>query len=477
VPEDSYYRAKMLLAQQGLPKAAPDGDSMISSLPMGASRAVEGERLREAREMDLARTIEAIDAVETAKVHLAVEAPSVFLRDATKPQASVMLRLRAGRTLSDGQVQAIVHLVAASVSGLAPEDVSVVDQSGRLLSKGGGTADDDAQDKQVALQEKMEQGYRQSIASLLTPIVGEGNYTAEVHADLDFAEVASTRETYPKDGSVVAHEQGSWDNGGNGDGKPASGIPGALSNQPPAPATPSNTANGQPANGPAAPGTAPGQASAGATAKSNETYDRSYQLGHEVSVTRNPVGTVRRLSVAVALRQAKGAKPLTPQQQQQIEALVKGAVGFDQTRGDLVSVSQQTFVADPEADKPAWYQASWIGPVARNLTAIVVAAILVFGIGRPMMKRRAKAAEALAAEKAKERTAVGREIAGAISEAESETTIDGTKPVTLDMIEAAPSYAARAALIRNFVRQDPDRAALVVRDLIRADMPKEAANG
>lgn len=471
VADGSYYRAKMLLAQQGLPKSAPDADSMISSLPMGASRAVEGERLREAREMDLARTIEAIDAVETAKVHIAADQPSVFLRDAAKPQASVMLRLRSGRALGDAQVQAIVHLVAASVSGLAPEDVSVVDQSGRLLSKMGGAAGDDAAEKQVAIQARVEDRYRQSIASLLMPIVGDGNYTAEVHADLDFAEVASTRETYPKDGAVLAREEGNWSNTKDGANKPASGIPGALSNQPPAP----TTAQATPTAGPAAPGAAPGQASAAATSKDNESYNRSYELGHEVSVTRNPVGTVRRLTVAVALRQAQGAKPLTPAQQQQIESLVKGAVGFDQQRGDIVSVSQQTFVAADAAVKPAWYQASWIGPVGRNLTAIAVAAILVFGIGRPMLKRRAAVADQKAQAKAKERQQVGREIATQLSEQQMELGTD--KPVTLAMIEDAPGYAARAALIRNFVRQDPDRAALVVRDLIRADMPKEAANG
>ena len=478
VPEDSYYRAKMLLAQQGLPKSAPDGDQLISNLPMGASRAVEGARLQEAKEMDLARTIEAIDAVAAAKVHVAADQPSVFLRNDDKPQASVMLTLRAGRTLSDGQVQAIIHLVAASVSGLSPDDVSVVDQSGRLLSHAAGQGDDGA-DKQVALQTKIEDRYRQALASLLTPIVGEGNYTAEVHADLDFAEVASTTETYPKDGAVVRTEQGSWANNQNGSDQPASGIPGALSNSAPAPAKPMATANGQPqpgaANGPTAPGALPGQAGATAPQKLNETYNRSYELGHQISVTKNPIGTVRRLSVAVALRQAPGAKPLTQQQRQQIESLVKGAVGFDQNRGDNVAVTSQVFMAQDGATGPKWYEASWIGPVGRNLTALVVAALLVFGIGRPLLKRRAAAVEQKISNKAKERAAVGQEIATAL--ASQQADVDAGRPVTLDMIESAPGYAARAALIRNFVRQDPDRAALVVRDLIRADMPKgEAAN-
>jgi flagellar M-ring protein FliF len=480
VPEESYYRAKMLLAQQGLPKSAPDGDTLISSLPMGASRAVEGARLQQAQEMDLARTIEAIDAVQSAKVHIADDQPSVFLRDDQKAQASVMLTLNQGRTLSDSQVQAIIHLVASSVSGLSPDGVSVVDQAGHLLSAQNSDGQD-ATDRQVMIQQKVEDRYRQSLSSLLTPIVGDGNFTAEVHADMDFTEAASTTETFPKDGAMVATEQGQWTNDPTGANGLASGIPGAISNTAPAPAKPAATPNGQPTPaGPQAPGTQPGQATAAAQSKTNETYNRSYQLGHQVSVTKNQVGTVHRLTVAVALRQPTGAKPLTSQQQQQIQDLVKGAVGFDQARGDSVSVSQQTFTAADmaAAAQPKWYEASWVMTMARNVTALAVAAIIVFGIGRPMLKRRAALADQKIANKSKERAQVGREIAGMLSAQQAEaaaSTPNGA--VTLDMIESAPGYAARAALIRNFVRQDPDRAALVVRDLIRADMPKaEAAN-
>ena len=481
VPEESYYRAKMLLAQQGLPKSAPDGDTLISSLPMGASRAVEGARLQQAQEMDLARTIEAIDAVQSAKVHIADDQPSVFLRDDQKAQASVMLTLNQGRTLSDSQVQAIIHLVASSVSGLSPDGVSVVDQAGHLLSAQN-SDNQDATDRQVMIQQKVEDRYRQSLSSLLTPIVGDGNFTAEVHADMDFTEAASTTETFPKDGAMVSTEQGQWTNDPTGTaGGPASGIPGAISNTAPAPAKPAATPTGQPTPaGPQAPGTQPGQASAASQSKTNETYNRSYQLGHQVSVTKNQVGTVHRLTVAVALRQPTGAKPLTKDQQQQIQDLVKGAVGFDQARGDSVSVSQQTFTAADiaAAAQPKWYEASWVMTMARNLTALAVAAIIVFGIGRPMLKRRAALADQKIANKSKDRAQVGREIASMLSSQQAEAaaaTPNGA--VTLDMIESAPGYAARAALIRNFVRQDPDRAALVVRDLIRADMPKaEAAN-
>lgn len=471
VSDGDYYRAKMLLAQAGLPKSAPDGDSVIASLPMGASRAVEGERLRDARETDLARTIEAIDAVQTAKVHLAAEQPSVFVRDQAPASASVMLTLRSGRSLSEGQTQAIVNLVASSVPGLSPDNVSVVDQSGHLLSRKGG---DGTADRQLEMQGQVEQRYIEAISKILTPIVGADGFTTEVHADLDFAETQATRESYPKDSSVIASEKGQWANeAGNAAPQPG-GIPGALSNQPPSAAQVTTQPNNQALN-PAVPAT-PGAPQAGAAAnatqgKTSEQYDRTFQLGHEVSVTRNPVGTVKRLSVAVALKQ--GAKPRGVAELNQIEQLVKGAVGFDQGRGDQFALTSRAFVDPAAAPAAKWYESPWIGVAGRNVTGLVVALLAFFGVIRPLMKRRAALAAAHKEQGgAKPRNpALGNEIAAALVD---EAVSDPARRVTLDMIEAAPGYADRAALIRNFVRQDPDRAALVVRDLIRADMPAGA---
>jgi flagellar M-ring protein FliF len=473
VPETSFYQARMLLAQQGLPKAAPTGDSMISSLPLGASRAVEGEKLRTAREMDLARTIEAIDAVESAKVHVAAESPSVFLRDEAKPQASVMLRLRAGRSLSDSQVQAIVHLVASSVQNLSPDGVSVVDQAGRLLSASGA---DSASNRQVDIQSKIEARYLEALTKILTPIVGPGNFTAEVHADVDFTETQATRESYPKDTAVVRQEQGSWTGDKNGAGAEARGIPGALSNQPPA-ASQVTAAPNQTVNAPPPAGTT----DAANAAKTSENYNRTYELGREVSVTHNPVGQVKRLSVAVALRE--GTRKFSRAELASIESLVRGAIGADATRGDVVALSARSFAVEAAAEvKPNWWEAAWVSTLARNLSALLVVALLVFGIGKPLLKRRAAMADEKKAVLEATIASGGRipssaspqvrnEIASQLAQA---ALIDPNKPVTLDMIEATPGYANRAELIRNFVRQDPDRAALVVRDLIRADMPGAA---
>ncbi|MBT2186489.1 flagellar basal-body MS-ring/collar protein FliF [Sphingobium nicotianae] len=466
VSEDDYFNAKMKLAGAGLPKSAPDGDTLLNTMPMGASRAVEGEKLRTAREMDLARTIEAIDAVQKARVHLAVEPPSIFLRERNKPTASVMLQLAGGRSLSESQVEAIVHLVASSVADMSPESVSVVDQNGRLLSQNS----NGETDRQLETQTRIEERYRQAVTALLTPIVGAGKFSTEVHAEVNFAERQATRETYPQDEARLRTEQGTWNSDAqNGAGAAPGGVPGALQANPPVnpanpagpPPTAAQAAQGGAAATPAVPGMPP--------FKTAETFNRSFELGREVSVTRDAVGTVKRLSIAVALDNGPDGKARTPQEIAALEALVKGAIGFDQTRGDVVALSGRKFVdnADAVAATP-WYEASWVPLLARNVSALLVTLLLLFGIGRPLLKRWANAktadpAAAIAADPAVARQ-LGDEIQAELGRA---AVADPDKRVTLDMISSTHDYTDRAALIRNFVKQDPDRAALVVRDLLK----------
>ena len=465
VSESDYFDAKMKLAAAGLPKSAPDGDSMISSMPMGASRAVEGEKLRSAREMDLARTIEAIDAVQQARVHLAIEAPSVFLRERTKPTASVMLHLAGGRALSEQQVEAIVHLVASSVPDMATEGVSVVDQNGRLLSATTGPGAES--DRQIQTQTRIEDRYRQAVTALLTPIVGATKFSVEAHAEVNFAERQATRETYPQDEARLRSETGSWNadpNSPGGANAQAGGIPGAL--QPNAPPNPTNPGAPPPAlnaqqagaiQGPAAPGDP--------KVKTAETFNRDFALGREVSVTRDAVGTVRRLSIAVALDNGADGKPRTAQEIAALEALVKGAVGFDQARGDVVALTSRKFVdAINPADLAPWYEASWVSMLVRNISALLVVIVLILGVGRPLLKRWASAKAEDQAERAQREQQVGTEIKAELANA---AVHDPARPVTLDMISSTHDYTNRAALIRNFVKQDPDRAALVVRDLLK----------
>jgi flagellar M-ring protein FliF len=372
-----------------------------------------------------------------------------------------MLTLEGGRALSDGQVQAIIHLVASSVPGLSPDGVSVVDQNGRLLSGGGGAAAGATgeSERQIAVQQAVEDRYRQAISTLLTPIVGAGNFTAEVHADMDFSQVEASREAYPEASRTLRTEQGSVSSETGGGGQTVGGIPGTLANEAPPPATtvPATDPNAAPV-----PGVVPGTQET----RRNEQYARNYAVGREVSVTRNQTGTVKRLSVAVALRNVEGGKVLTRDELQAMENLVRGAVGFTQDRGDVVAITARSFAVE-EPPVTSWWESAWLSPLVRSGVGLIVALAVVFGIGRPMLKKLSAAAKA----KSERSDEVGKQIAAAL--ADQSKNID---TVTIDMIEAAPSYEARAALIRSFVRQDPARAALVVRDLIRADT-KGSSNG
>jgi flagellar M-ring protein FliF len=452
VGEDAYYQARMLLAAEGLPKGATEGNDLIASLPMGASRAVEGERIRGAREADLARTIEAMDAVDTARVHLAVSEPSAFVRARSETAASVMIGLAAGRALSDNQVQAIVHLVASSVPQLTPDDVAVVDQRGRLLSQSGGASG--ASDRQLATGRAIEQEYRDALAALLSPIVGADNYSAEVTADVDFAEVQSTREGYPQNPGVLTRETGEMSSDSSA-GAPG-GIPGALANQPPDPA--------QVANAPGGVFTTAGGTTGPATGRRSENYARSFAIGREVSVIRQQSPSLKRLSVAVVLRNPATGRPRSTAELREIERVIKGALGFDAARGDVVVVSARRFTEADAAATANWWEAEWLATLARHLTAIIIVLILVFGLARPLLRRF-----------------LAPPVAPAAGEAEpTANSVEDSRrraAITVEMIESSPEYEARAALIRGFVKQDPPRAALVVRDLIRSDAGKAASNG
>ncbi len=460
VAEDDYHKARMLLASQNLPKAAPGGYQILDQLPMGVSRAVEGERLRQARETELARSIEEIDSVAEARVHLATPEASVFVRDKTAPTASVILKLQPGRALGDAQTRAIVNLVASSVPGMSPENVTIVDQMGALLSKKGGDANS-ASDARIDYQRRIEDKYREQLIQLLTPLVGAGNFTAEVQADVDLDENQATRESYDKQG-VLAAEQGAWT--GNKDGNAPGGIPGALSNTPP-PASTITAPNAQPTPGaaPAAPGTTVAAGASQATPqKQSESYGRSFQNGREVSVTRQAPGGIKRLSVAVLLREESG-KPRSQVEIQQITQLVQAAVGYNQGRTDQVTVISRKFnTAADAADKgPAWYEAEWVPLAARNATALVIALLVLFLGVRPLTK---------ALLKKREEPAAGNRPALSMSGPAAEEGGPNAPPVSIDMLEGNHnSYDERVGLVRGFTRDNPARAALAVRDMIKAD--------
>ncbi len=447
VAEDDYHKARMLLAGQDLPKAAPGGYALLDNMPMGASRAVEGERLRQARETELARSIGAIDTVAEARVHLATPEASVFVRDKAEPSASVIVKLQPGRTLSDAQVRSIVNLVASSVPGMKPDAVTIVDQLGELLSKSGQEAS--AGDARIDFQNRVEDKVRQQLVTLLTPLLGAGNFSAEVQAEVDLDESQATRESYDKEGTVVRAEQGNW-TGAPRDGAAApGGIPGALSNVAPAPSTVATPTPGAPAQAgqPATPTAAPGM-------KQSDSFTRTYSNGREVSVTRNMPGSIKRLSVAVLLREEPG-KPRGQVEIRQIDELVKAAVGYKAERQDQVTVVSRKFStnAAAEAEGIPFYETPWFAMVARNVTALVIALlVLLLGVrplARALMRRRDDARGA------------GAPMGAA----------DGVQlptPVSPQMLSGSGlSLGDRVGLVRDFTRENPARAALAVRDMIR----------
>ncbi|HEX8389768.1 MAG TPA: flagellar basal-body MS-ring/collar protein FliF [Sphingomonas sp.] len=459
VAEDDHSRARMLLASQNLPKAAPGGYAILDQLPMGVSRAVEGERLRQARETELARSIQEIDTVAEARVHLAMPEVSVFVRDTAKPSASVILKLQPGRTLTDAQVGSIVNLVSSSVPGMKPDDVTVVDQLGGLLSKRGDASEADG-DKRIEFQRRVEDKYRLQLQQLLTPLVGGGNFTAEVQADVDLNETQATRETYDKQGALRA-ETGDWTGFQQGDPTVPGGIPGALSNTPP----PASTLQApQPATG--APGVPTPPAVAGGPApnpmKQQDRFQRAYDLDREVSVTRAAPGGVKRLSVAVLLREPETGRR-SQAEIDQITNLVRSAVGFDQSRNDSVTVISRKFAGAPATDEGRpWYDNAWFPVLARNLTAVVIALlVLLLGV-RPLVRSmtRKKSEEAVVAPAAD---------AGDEAEEGQAPAVTVAPPVSLDEIETSRSFEERVGAVRGFTRDNPARAALAIRDMIKAD--------
>ena len=364
VGEDDVYRARMLVASNGALATPETTSEMLDAIPLGASRTLEGERVRNVRERELMLTIMEIDGVEAVRVHLATPERSVFVREQTTPTASVMVRLTRGRSLSQDQVVAIGNLVAASVPGMNAEAVRIVDQHGKLLSNDtGGTGDG------LELQRQFEDKLRAQIAQLLIPIVGEGNFSSEVQVELDMAEITSAQENYDKDGALRTESQTQSQQVGV---NAAGGVPGVLANTPP-PDT--QIAEEAPEGTEVQPnGTTTGESSA----------RRTYELGRQVSVSSTTPGGVRRLSVAVALS-AEALEALKPANLQQIESLVSAAVGANAERGDQVTVISSNFEPVTTEALP-FYETGWFAIVLRHSVALIAVILaLIFGV-RPLVK-------------------------------------------------------------------------------------------
>jgi len=396
VPASQVHDARLKLASQGLPKGGSVGFELMENQKLGVSQFLEQVNFQRALEGELARSIQSLGAVQAARVHLALPKASVFVRDQQKPTASVLLNLHAGRTMDPQQVSAIVHLVASSVPDLPTKNVTVVDQNGNLLSESGKPAGSNGLDPtQLKYVQELQQSIIKRIESILTPIVGANNVRAEATADVDFSHTEQAAETYKPNGtpnaSAIRSQQSSETQ--NGTSSTASGVPGALTNQPQPNATAPIT--GAPA---ATTGAAPAAAPAG---NSQKDMTVNYEVDKTVRYVQQPMGGVKRLSVAVVVNYKKEVakdgkvtmKPLSDDEKNQISDLVKEAMGFSKERGDSLNVVNSPFAgAEKEVipETPIWKRPEVITQAIGAGKYVLGGAILLylfFGVLRPLLRK------------------------------------------------------------------------------------------
>jgi flagellar M-ring protein FliF len=401
VPADQVHEVRLRMASQGLPKGSLAGFELMENQKFGTSQFLEQMNYQRALEGELARSVQTLASVQSARVHLAIPKPTVFVKEQQQPGASVVLTLHPGRTLDGSQISGIVHLISSSVPNMPAKNVTVVDQSGSLLSsvKEGSTGQMDA--TQISYVRQIEQAYINRIEAIVAPLIGANNVRAQVTADIDFAQTEQTAESYkpnqdPKESTLRSQQSTASTNGGN---QNATGVPGALSNQPPVSATASIVAPSS---------SVPAATSAGATSSLKESTV-NYEVDRTIRHTKLPVGSIKRLSVAVVLNNRtltdkngkKSSKPLNDSEKEQITALVKDAMGFNVSRGDSLNVLNSAFNVEKETivpEEPFWKQPDMIALAKDLLKYLLITGIglfLLFGVIRPAF-RNFSAASAVA---------------------------------------------------------------------------------
>ena len=395
IPSDRVHDVRLRLATQGLPKGSVTGFELMESNRFGITQFQERLNFQRGLEGELTRSIQALSSVQGARVHLALPNQNGFFREQQKPSASVLVSLHPGRILDRAQLAGIVHLVASSVPELSPSAVSVLDDTGKLLSQSPDTAAGTGVDaQQLQYVQQIEQQYTRRIMDILEPVVGRNNVKAQVSAEVDFSQTESTSEQHrpnqSPDASAVRSQQVVESNGPQGNPLPT-GVPGAASNQPPAASSaPINGANPAPTAG------AGQQGALGAGSKRESVIN--YEVDKTVRVTRGGSGAVKRLTAAVVVNyqsaEDKGktvAKALTPEQLEQMTALVRETIGFNKERGDSVNLMNTPFQVDatPANDVPLWKQPEML-ELAKSFAwpvgAVLFAALVLLGLVRPALK-------------------------------------------------------------------------------------------
>lgn len=457
VPRAQLDDARLKLAAKGLPRSGGMGAELLrESQGLATSPSLESARFQLALETELARTIAALSPVQSARVHLAIPKPSAFTRERRPTSASVFVELYPGRTLETEQIAAITNLVASSVPDLSAGRVTVIDQRGRLLTQPENGEDFSASAAQLEYVRKLEDSLAARIEELLAPMTGAGRVRAKVNADVDFAVTEEASERYAPDPQKIRSEQSSEQISKGG---APQGVPGAASNQP------AKSGGAQPP--PAA------QTSAETTTESKEST-RNYELDKTISHTRQIPGQLKRLSVAVLVDNLphtddKGNvtyQPLSDDQRKRVEALVREAVGFDQKRGDSVTVMNAAFqheALEAPAEAPFWQQ-PWVVQAARSAGGVVVLLTLIFMVVRPTLRSllSSPALASLPAQTANVELAPDRTNVSAAGNAV------GGSPA-LPALSSPKAYEEKVNAARAAVAQDPKRVAQVVKNWVSAD--------
>ena len=467
VPVKDYHESRMLLAGEGLPSSVPDGYDTLGDMPMGTSRSVEAIKIKQSLETELARSINHISGISSARVHLAIPEKTVFAREIALPSASVFVKLSNGRSLGRQQVQSIVHLVASSVPNLPSENITVVDQFGELLSKPSNDVATSTSNEQMSQTMRLGEIYRSRIISLLTPIVGAGNLKAEINVDMNFTKREITEESVDPKGNALRSEQMSLDESANPE---ARGIPGALSNAPPlAPDLKTNAPEGK--------------AVGGNLKQRSQTSVKNYEVSRKVETTTAQYGEIKKIKAAVIIREKKIVTPeglvtfekFSDEKLLEIKSLVQEALGFDEVRGDSVTVTSAPFVDILEVDVVPWYESESIKELAQQLATVLILAIVIFGALHPLLKRvlvpagYTSAPGAMASDDIDE---ADEKIE--VQEGESLEDIKAKlKPkksaISAEMLDTANTYDDKVAVIRMIVGDEAGRVSSVFKGMMEKD--------
>lgn len=468
VPEVNLHDARLKLAGSGLTDNGRLGFELMEKDPgFGVSQFIENARYQHALETELARTISSLRPVRDARVHLAIPKPSAFTRQREAASASVVLELRGGQNLERNQVDAIVHLVSTSIPDLAPERVTVVDQSGRMLTIADPNSDAAHNAAQFEQVRRQENSYNQRIRELLEPMTGRGRVNPEVSVDMDFSVVEEARELFNGEPPKLRSEQVS-ENNANLSGP--QGVPGASSNTP------------NPSAGTAAANTS--QATPATPTENSKSATRNYELDRTLQHTRQPAGRIRRISVAVLVdhvprpgangkltEQALSAAELT-----RVEALVKQAVGFNAERGDTVSVMNAPFVRTPETpvEEPHWWEAPNVQNWLRLGVGAIVVLALCFGVLRPALRQITGPLPALSGNGHKRSEPQAAEVQlldddEAMSKLQEDTANIGSSKQPAAIPLQPDPYEAKLRQARDAVKSDSKRVAQVVKGWVASE--------